>query len=843
MAAVVPVGGATVAGSSPVAFFPAAYQPVAADIAVEWDFDNDGDFDQADENITGHVLNLESSTGRDYPSQLTGKAGPGRMRLTLRNEDGRFSYFNAASPLNVAPFSLKVGRKIRARAVEAVDVDPVLWARDRFAGAGVLGADEFGNVWTARTDELFARTTDTAGVDVAAPQDIGLPGDLAFEVLATVDLPGDDFYAQVRTRFVDRNNRAGIVYRWADVDNYGLVYLGDEGDVFHVDRTAGVETATLVEVVEPRHDDFVGVHVAGTTAAVYYNGVHVGDVTAHGSSAAKAGLYARWNGQRAPGLREFYVWDGLATSGTQVLFTGDVESIAPASTPGGPPTVTVEAVGRLERAASYELTPPASIGVLAGFGFDSPGSQAGVLVGGTLGRIGLLHPPGRIDRGDVTLGAVGAKKSTALTAMRSYEEAELGFLHETPEGPIAFHARSARASAPLRSTWTDTPGVGQFSYRAIRPYDWRGDLVNRVEAGVAPKPPKIVSFFGENTATGVVSIPMPTLANGAEVGDLFLVVIASSIAQTGVNWLIPAGWTAFRDAADQNGKVRVYAKTAGPDDIGANVTFLSTGASADFTSSQMFVKDWYGDVQQGLAVSDVTGYGDPHSTGRAQAGDNNPPPVFPGWAPDPSAVLTFRAGMLTFVKTVNETFDEWYAPHGFHDILTAQSAVSTALQVAFLNTTDGVIDPTPFTSQFQGFNHVETVTIAVRGFAGDPPETAGGQTVVVEDVASQVDHNAVRTHVNPARLFGSRSDAEAYGQAVLDEFADDRPIFEMTFDATLDGTYRAEALARRVGDKIHLTATGSTVMGVAGEFFIESVAHKIADGGKSWSTTWQLSPA
>jgi hypothetical protein len=115
-----PVGGADVGGTSPILFSSAASTAaVSSNIAIEWDFDNDGDFDQSVEDITSYVLAAQSMVGRDYPSNLTGRSAPGKLKLTLNNDDDRFSYFNTSSPLATDPFSLKTGRKIRVRATDA----------------------------------------------------------------------------------------------------------------------------------------------------------------------------------------------------------------------------------------------------------------------------------------------------------------------------------------------------------------------------------------------------------------------------------------------------------------------------------------------------------------------------------------------------------------------------------------------------------------------------------------------------------------------------------------------------------------------------------------------------
>src|ERR1700741_5277656 len=114
-----PIGGVALAGTAPLTFTSAApTTQVPSNVRVVWDLDNDGDFDEPEEDVTSYVMSLETMSGRDYPSNLTGRAGPGRLRVSLNNDDGRFSYYNTDSPLATDPFSLRTGRRMR---VETTD--------------------------------------------------------------------------------------------------------------------------------------------------------------------------------------------------------------------------------------------------------------------------------------------------------------------------------------------------------------------------------------------------------------------------------------------------------------------------------------------------------------------------------------------------------------------------------------------------------------------------------------------------------------------------------------------------------------------------------------------------
>lgn len=83
-----------------------------ATYVLEIDWNNDGDFGDANENVTSDVYSVETIRGRDYASQLTGRAMPGQLVAGLKNLDGTYSSFNASSPIygNIVP-----GRKIRLR--------------------------------------------------------------------------------------------------------------------------------------------------------------------------------------------------------------------------------------------------------------------------------------------------------------------------------------------------------------------------------------------------------------------------------------------------------------------------------------------------------------------------------------------------------------------------------------------------------------------------------------------------------------------------------------------------------------------------------------------------------
>jgi len=72
-------------------------------VLVDWN--NDGDFSDANENITDDVLSISTAQGRSLASQITGNAIAGLCEIQLKNNTGKYSSFNTSSALsgNILP--------------------------------------------------------------------------------------------------------------------------------------------------------------------------------------------------------------------------------------------------------------------------------------------------------------------------------------------------------------------------------------------------------------------------------------------------------------------------------------------------------------------------------------------------------------------------------------------------------------------------------------------------------------------------------------------------------------------------------------------------------------------
>jgi hypothetical protein len=836
MVAVSPHGGAVVGGTAPLGFtVGAAPAQVASDIVIEWDFDNDGDFDEDVENLHGYVMAAETLTGRDYPSSLTGKAGPGQLKLTLLNNDDRFSFFNTSSPLNQAPNSLRTGRKIRIRTTTATDVDPVLLARDRFNGtSGVLsGTDaETGQAWIDRFPTVI---DDVTGQFEIVDQVVAVDLDTDVGAMATVDVGQPDHYAQVLiASFGDIANKAGLVVRYTNDSNFSYCYLWFDG--LHVfDVAAGTEIAKGFYGFTPWDGCVVGLGVTGDVLTGYVNGVPVTEETISDPQTGDlAGIYAHCDNLVAPPrLDDFHVWDRVAAEIAGCLWTGEVSDVQPDVQVGATKVAELTGEGVLIGAALAEVASPRVVDHLVGLAVGAP---TGLLVGDTLARAGLLHPPVPLDVGSVTTGPVGIDDGKALEIARLFEDVERGFLHETAEGQVGFQDQTARAGASSEAWFSDTPGVGQYPFSGISPYDQRSQIVNQVTAGVAAEAPGTV-VLTTTSGTQHVDITLPTTV----AGDLLVIFIAGSHAPATDLWQEPLWWTRHRNAGRNRG-MRIYSHFCDGTESGTVVRFFDNPAALTglWAANVYRIQGWYLSTS-GLALGEIVQ-------------TETPSPIVPGWGRAPTLFLLARSGIRSL--TGGSFTDPVRPPVGYIGLGgTWVSGGDPLFEAAILShhKIDISESEAPVTfPALNGFTWEESVLFAVRGFNGphtkatlqDPRTTGGdGRFVTVDDVDSQDEHNATRSNPSVPVLFASEADAEAYCDGVLAEFADDRPIVELSFYATSSAALRDQAVSRRVGHKVTVTANGDTGLGIERDFFIENIGHQWSNAAKLWQCTWQLSPA
>jgi len=383
----------------------------------------------------------------------------------------------------------------------------------------------------------------------------------------------------------------------------------------------------------------------------------------------------------------------------------------------------------------------------------------------------------------------------------------------------------------------------------------------------APGPPTGISVDTQssNSPTSSFNVEMPSTVNE---GDLLIII--SSVTGGSV-----AGWTWYSSTP------HVLAKVATGSEGGTTVT-LSTFSSWPFAVQVIHITDWHGSLD-GFAIGGIT------------IGSNNSPNpgslTFP-WGSLPTLVLSmYVADYDVFEGTVSHNG----VPSGYGSGASADATEDMGDGVTYgmilgsaQRQVTGASSENPGTFSLSAstsdvFLSWVGCTIAIRGPAtGSVTEVTGGtpsganpdftisyvaslggttqvhedievtgvplvqgdqQLVQADDFTSQDEHNAIRTYTNPANLFATTADAQDYADLVLATYSDDRPIVSLSFYATKSAAYRAQAVRRRVGDKIRLVANHNTGFGIDGEFFIESISHRWSHGTRLWEVTWELSPA
>jgi hypothetical protein len=849
----VPLGGVVIGGEVSASMVDNAGGQVDADVSVLWDFDNDDNFDEEAEDITSFVIAAEAQSGRDFPSQLSGKAGPGRLRLALDNRDDRFNYFNPNSPLVTGANSLRVGRKIRLQtASTAVTGDPHLIVRDRFNRTnGPIGTAETGHVWETFTDDTTTPVFKVADKKLTA----NIEDNNIVQAQAWVESGLTSYYVQATIEQLAQysNNLAGLIAERLDSDDYITFTYNPTSHIWELYRVDGGSATDYDSYVQQGWPGItIGMEVTDLggndfDCVGYIDGVPVTTISTSITGSGRVGVTYDYDGisqaiVELPILDNFHVWDTRAVDIEGVLWTGDVTEIRPSVAPGGVKIAEVSAEGRLARLALPDITSSRA----------PTGAPTGILVGDALQKAGLLHPPGTIAQGTVTTGPVTLDDGGALDTAREFEETELGFLYEAPEGSIGFKGRNARALESTAAAFSDSPD-GQFSYEALTPLDQRRDIVNRVTAGVAPVMPTIESltFDFANTGAGVannVAVGMPA---AVDAGDLLVVFIASTVGSASVSWLNPIWWHNWRDELRGGDlRTRVYSHPCNGTEGGTTVTFyIDSGASGGAWNAHIFrIKNWY-QADTGSAISDFV--------------DGANPPAFDhGFGRTPTLFIAVNAALTSvsggsLLGAASREFPDGYVPNSAGFLNGSVNGFDLGLVTAHKFAVAESDDPTTF-NVYSGFAINESFVFAVRGFNGPHVITpiikkkkltgvdvkeSRGLFVTVDDVASQDELRVIRSHQLPSNLFAEETDAENYAELILETFKDDRPVFSITFTATTSAAYRRQAYSRRVGDKIRLIAENDTGMGVNAEFIIESVSHQITDGATLWKVTWELSPA
>lgn len=823
-------------GYSEVTFTPGSATAVDADLDILWDIDGDGDFSEDIENITSYVQETEILVGKDFPSQATGRASPGKCKLRLNNENNEFNYFNDNSSFNQFGNDLKslAGGKLRVQIEDATAPEPTLLAYDRFNGSTSPSTTEDGKTWntTGTWDQSNGYATNSSSG------------------FLTTDLSVTEAYFQAY--FADPYV-CGLIYRFTDSNNYGYIRLFG-GSLTTRTVIAGVSNTISTVSVANRRPKYIGAYVdSDDNLYVYIDGVLVNtdSGTAYSGSGTEFGVYVQTNTLGSTRIGEFYAWDRIWNETTGILFTGDVSRIHPSSVLGGPSYAVLEAEGWLAKLAAPKIVPPLSLGVTD---YVGTGVTSGLMIGHTLGKAGLLHPPvnGGLDAGAVTLGSVGLPNGKALNIARQFESIEYGFLHETPEGPIAFDDRNSRVGVSPLASISDSK-KDQFRYSAIEMLNMNQEVFNIVEAEVSPVMPSI-AYDNDVTSTDVtagntvtITVTLPS-SGSITAGQLYLVGILTTGLIPGDQFTTPPGWTELKPRGQSIGAQRWYAKKIEADDYSASYTFYtasSTGGGG-YTIHELAIDNWYGAIESGVAIAEPTGYGD-GTISAAQAGTNNPPTLLVPWGRQATLFICTRSGAHTSTSgsqsmSIPSDLPQDYVDGGTEYLATSVSTDDLCYQYGYREGVTTVESPTSFEGTLSGFDYLDVNLLAIRGYCGDPPEDSSGEIITIEDADLQISQNRLATYPSSGEFFKDSSDATDYGEFVIANQKFDQPRFRIGYWAHKNYHYRRLAYSRRLSDQIRLVGDGAAGHGINDKYHIDSIRHVISNSAKTWWVEYELSP-
>ena len=271
---------------------------------VQVDWNDDGDFSDASEDVTADVLGLTLEHFRDLSS---GHVEAARLELQLRNDDHKYSPPNTSSPLSG---NLKPGRKTWVRAA---------YPYDGFSDTG-------GTPLSAHTPDLdsgFAWTQQLGGFQIAAGGGVETDSTQGNgDCVATVDFLdanvslGCDF-----TRGTDSVDDGGLAFRLSTTSNYLYARVtGSAIEVRKVDAGADSLVASAAYTWPSASKRFLQIVLHGTSIRVFVDSTEVVDTTSSFNTAATMhGLFCDDQADHA--------WN--AFGGWVSMFFGAVDSIHP----------------------------------------------------------------------------------------------------------------------------------------------------------------------------------------------------------------------------------------------------------------------------------------------------------------------------------------------------------------------------------------------------------------------------------------------------------------------------------------------------------------------------------
>ncbi len=383
-------------------------------ICVDWN--GDGDFEDANEDVTGDVLGLTLDHARDL---LTDRIPAARVEMELRNADHKYSPPNATSPL---AGKVKPGRKLWVRAAYPFDAF----------------ADAAGTRLAAHApdyDAGFAWTEHSGGFEIR-PAGTGARTAGAGRCAATLDFGDPDASFGCDFTRGAGSVHGGLCFRYSDANNFLYARVtGSKVELRKVEAGADSLLASSALAWAAGSSRFLQVELHGSSIRVF---VGPDEAAAAESSfnlaATRHGLYSDGQANHA--------WQGFG--GWVSLFHGSIDSVLPR--PGSAERYCyVRALDEMERMSAVTLYTYAS---------SAFPQRSDHVLGGILDYAGADADRRLLDAGSILVPhtfspAVWGVK--ALDEIYRLQDEEDGFIYVDGHGYWRLEARGHRAAGPHAS--------------------------------------------------------------------------------------------------------------------------------------------------------------------------------------------------------------------------------------------------------------------------------------------------------------------------------------------------------------------------------------------------------
>lgn len=395
-------------------------------VCVDWN--DDGDFSDADEDVTSDVLGLTLDHFHDLASDHIEAA---RLELELKNDDHKYSPPNGSSPLSG---NLKPGRKAWLRA--AYPFDGFTDTAGTQLAAHVPDYDS-GFAWTENLQGFDIKSSGT-GAETDRAQGNG-------DCVATIDFgESDASFGCDYTRGTDTSDHGGLCFRYSDSSNYMYVRVTSTGlEVRKVDGGADSQVGSNSYTWSTGAKKFLQVTLHGDSIRVFVDTVEVVDTTSSfNSTATRHGLFSDDQAD--------HTWESFG--GWVSLFYGAVDSIHPRPRRSAQ-YCYIRALDEMERLTSVTLYTYATA---------QPPQGSDDILGDILDYADVDSARRQLDTGTDLVPALWSPPIWGVQAtdeIHRLQDEEDGFVYVDGHGYWRMESRSHRSSAPhttAKATLKDT---------------------------------------------------------------------------------------------------------------------------------------------------------------------------------------------------------------------------------------------------------------------------------------------------------------------------------------------------------------------------------------------------